>query len=192
MQEEENKGRDLTNWLDRVLSSAPWWFLAFQAAGVLPGYLWWLVTGDAAAAKDVIRVWFPCAFAVLLFIWGVIAFCFPFYRVSKKPSTGERVGDAMLGGSRMGHGGRRGSGRRIEVGRACGGEGRHGGFCRRPCCWAFRPAASCGRTVQGKLGKEVKCFEFSAPADGAGKGLAFAGPCAFADWGVPRRRAVDG
>jgi hypothetical protein len=98
LQKHENKEKELAAWLDRLTWTAPWWILAVEGSGLVPGYVWWLVTGDAAAAKHIIRTWFPCSLAVLLFFCGAIVFCFPFYRPVERPSAAQRVGCVALGG----------------------------------------------------------------------------------------------
>lgn len=93
-----SKKRDLAARFDRLICSSPWWILAMEASGLVPGYIWWLITGDAEAARHIIRIWLPCPLAALLFFCGLLGFYLPFYRPVEKPSAGQRAGYAVLGG----------------------------------------------------------------------------------------------
>jgi hypothetical protein len=83
-------------WFERLFWKAPWLVVAAVAAGVLPGYFWWLATGDAQAAEEMVKVAFPCAFAGVLFFWGFWGFCVPFIG-QDRPPLGQRVVFALAG-----------------------------------------------------------------------------------------------
>lgn len=86
-------------WFDRLIWKAPWLTLASLGAGVLPGYAWWLATGDAARARQVVRLALPCSLAALVALLGVLAFCLPFLGAHAAPSRAERLGSAAFGGA---------------------------------------------------------------------------------------------
>lgn len=97
----EGKKRNLADQVDRMVWNAPWMILAVLAFSLLPGYFWWLATGDAASAKRIVRLWLSYSFAALLAFFGAVAFYFPFWRIwgtESRPSPAERLGGAALGG----------------------------------------------------------------------------------------------
>lgn len=82
---------------DRLIRKAPWLVLAVLGAGVLPGYAWWLATGDAAAAKRVLRLSLSCSYLAMFGFIGFIQFCLPFYGAQEAPPLARRLAGAALG-----------------------------------------------------------------------------------------------
>lgn len=69
-------------WLECYFELAPWWTLGIFILGFLPGYLWWLITGDPGAARTVLAVSLRASLVLVALDWAVLTLLIPFWTFS--------------------------------------------------------------------------------------------------------------
>lgn len=65
--------------LENVFSFAPLWVYGIFFLGLIPGFLWWVVTGNALAAKAILRFTLSGSALLLFSALSILLFLAPFW-----------------------------------------------------------------------------------------------------------------
>ncbi len=84
--------------LKRIFVLTPVWVPGIFALGILPGFLWWLLTGNASTAKTIISVTLPGSIFLLMAAVDILFFLLPFWPCREEgPSVWEQWGYLATG-----------------------------------------------------------------------------------------------